>query len=148
MSQFNKQQRLAVYTGPGTSYHRGADGKAVVATGDWVLCYGEHNGWYLVEYSVSKNAYRRGFVSGRDIQGSHRVNETPLPWLEYPATVNSSVQLTDDPGMSQRSLCTLSQGTRVTVLFYDGSWAYIEVTNSPVGLVQGYVPLQTVTLVE
>ena len=148
VSQFDVNQRLAVYTGPGAQYHRGAEGRAVVATGDWVLCFGQHNGWYLVEYSVSNDAYRRGFVAGSDIRGSFRINESPLPWLEYPATLSWTVQLTDDPSISRRALCTLQEGTQVSVLFYDYLWAFIEVENSPVGLVQGYVPIQSVVLTE
>lgn len=139
-ASFSLPQNIAVYSGPGYSYLRGAKGKASVGTGDWVGCYGACDGWYLIEYQVNGSKNRRGFIAANDISGAYSLNETDLPDLSISIVLTAGISLTDDPGHSKETLSTVPSGTEVIVKHFDGNWAFVEATTSS-GLVCGYVPI-------
>lgn len=51
-----------VYSGPGETYYREADGKACVSADDWVQVFGRENGWLLIQYRVSGALLRFGYI--------------------------------------------------------------------------------------
>lgn len=54
--------KYAVYSGPGKAYRRAANGKASVSSGDWVQTFGREGDWALVQYRVSGQRLRFGYV--------------------------------------------------------------------------------------
>lgn len=140
-----RSQKLAVYTGPGTSYIRGAKGKAMVSTNDWVNCYGLCGDWYLVEYEVNDSRYRRGYINRYEINGGDRMNDTPIPDAQVPVTFDRETDLTDDPAKSGQMLVTVAAGCQGTLHFFQGDWACVSVEGS-FGRAQGYAPASALTL--
>ena len=140
-----RNQKLAVYSGPGYEYTRGAKGKAMVSTNDWVLCYGLCGDWYLVEYEVSRSRNRRGYVNRYEINGRDRMNDTPLPDAALEVTLSRKVSLTDDPQQSREALATVKADTRATLHFFDGDWACVSVKTGS-SWAQGYVPASALEL--
>lgn len=145
---FSQAQQISIYSGPGSNYLRGANGLAEAFTADWVHCYGVHNGWYLVEYSIDAQTRRRGFTPGSSIQGQYRLNENALPWAMIDVVINTAASLTDDPNFSRRELCTVRPNDHALLLFFADQLAFIEYQSPTVGLVQGYVPISAITLAD
>ena len=134
-----RNQKIAVYSGPGHEYMRAANGKAMVSTNDWVDCFGKIGDWYLIEYSVNNSRNRRGFISRYDIYSSDAMNQAVLPDANVKATVKQQkITVTDDPRKSQSALSTLKKGQEVTIHFFDGDWACVSAKNGSVR-VYGYV---------
>lgn len=134
-------QTLAVYSGPGYQYWRGASGKACVSTNGNVLAAGWENGWLLVMYETNNGSVRVGYVSGQDIKGAVPMN-TYLTFEYTTAQVVSDCQLTDDPARCYASVTSLRAGDTVTYLttyFNNSAWAYVETAVNGTS-VRGFVP--------
>lgn len=143
-SQFQKiyfapNQKLPVYSGPGTHYHRSANGKALASTNGDVYVGGWENGWLMIMYWTNDYNVRVGFT-----QSSNFKDKIDVPHLQFdyaPATIARRVALTDDPVASYQPMAMLEAGTQVTYLsefFNEQHWAYVETTVSGVQM-RGFV---------
>ena len=138
-------QRLPVYTAPGTSSYRANNGKALCNTNGAVYAMGWDSGWMLMLYEASQaNQYRVGYISRSAIKG--KLPDLPeLTWERTARTVVNAANLTDDPALTGASLCWLPAGTQVTYLttmYNDTAWDYIEtVINGQTA--RGFVPSGT-----
>lgn len=139
-------QKLAVYTGPGTEYFRAANGKAAVSTNDVVRFAGVEIGWALIEYTISKSASRIGYIDLAELRDDLVLDELLFSYEE--CTVTKRCQLTDDPDNSRTALMTLDAGATVYMLTMYSSgkrdWAYVQYYTSS-GLVRGFIPLDCVS---
>ena len=140
------REKYDVFAAPGRGSYRAANGKAVMSTNDWVQIFGEENGWVLVQYDISREQMRFGYVDAsvlpRDVEAQS------LVWYDLPEqTVRTNTYVTDDPLSSRTSICWLSAGDTVKVLSSFGSWYYIEVTNDQGQLLRGFIPQTTIDLI-
>ncbi len=134
--KFTGGKTYEVYQGPGESYGRGGNGKATVSTNDWIQVFGEENGWILIQYDISRDHMRIGWI--RESALPRNTHVSPLSFSSTTAYTLSTVALTDDPLFSQASVRTVSQGTEVEWLATMGEWAYVECRSG--SLIRGFVP--------
>lgn len=132
-------QHFAVYSGPGEWYQRGANGKAAVSTNDWVQVFGAENGYLLIQYAVSSSQMRFGYIP----QSAAPALTAALHFSYDPAVVTGTASLTDDPLVSQQSLCTLWAGEQVKWLATLGDWVYVEYESGSQA-VRGFLPAASV----
>ncbi|MBQ3157666.1 MAG: hypothetical protein IJB81_12275 [Clostridia bacterium] len=137
--QLRAGEQYDVFAAPGRDSHRAAGGRAVMSTNDWVQIFGEENGWLLVQYDISRDHMRFGYIDASALKRGDEVQT--LRWYDLPEqTVKTAVSVTDDPLVSCATLCWLSAGERVRVLSSFGDWYYIETTDDAGRLLRGFVP--------
>ena len=139
-------EKYDVYTAPGRDSHRASNGKAVMSTNDWVQIFGEEDGWLLVQYDISNDQMRFGYIDASALTRS--VDVPTLTWYDLPEqTLKANASVTDDPLASQKSLCVLEKGHTVKVLSTFDNWYYIETTNEYGQLLRGFVLQSCIDLV-
>lgn len=144
--EFEKGRQHPVYSAPGEDSYRAANGKATMSTNDWVQVFGEDQGWLLVQYDISSDQMRFGYIAADALPRDTYVRE--LYFAYTPCLITRATYLTDDPLNSAVTLCHLSAGNEVSLLATMGSWAYVE-TQMPNGAtVRGFIPNGMDTLQE
>ena len=138
-------EKYDVFSAPGRSSYRPANGKAVMSTNDWVQVFGQEDGWVLVQYDISSGQMRFGYVDASVLPRGVQV--PVLAWAEIPYEVVSDTWLTDDPLNSCKTLMTLAPGEQVTCLATMGDWLYVETTLSG-KTVRGFIPVAAAAPVE
>lgn len=141
--KFTGGQKYPVYTGPGTEYARSGNGKGLVSSNGWIEVYGQKDGWILIQYSISADHYRFGWI-----EKSALPEGTNVPELNFRAApgdqavgVERDSYLTDDPLVSRAKLCAVKAETDI---FYLGSlndeWAYVMVQTEDGRWMCGFMP--------
>ena len=139
-------EKYDVFSAPGRDSYRAANGKAVMSTNDWVQIFGEENGWLLVQYDISSDRMRFGYIDASALPKNTDVPE--LVWFTLPEqTVQYSVFVTDDPLMSATGIQQLHPGDRVKVLASFDNWYYIECTNEYGQHLRGFIPMDSINIV-
>ena len=141
---FSGGKKYEVYQGPGEEYGRAGNGKASVSTNDWIQVFGRENGWIMIQYDISSDHMRIGWIPEAALPSSAKVLD-----LQYtPVTVRTieQVNLTDDPLASQASVAVLPADSTVTWLASMGEWAYVECTGSQ--LLRGFVLQEALEFLE
>lgn len=144
LQYFAPDQRFPVYSGPGTKYHRSADGKAVVSTNGEIYVGGWQNGWLMVMYWTNNGNIRVGYVQGKNFKD--KVNAPELRFGNSPAAITRACVLTDDPVATYQTMATLRQGAQVTYLseyINEYRWAYVEAVVNGVPM-RGFVEADAV----
>ena len=113
--KFTGGQKYPVYTGPGKNYARSGNGKGLVSSNGWIEVYGQKDGWILIQYSISADHYRFGWI-----EKSALPEGTNVPELNFRAApgnqavgVERDSYLTDDPLVSCAKLCTVKAETDI-----------------------------------
>lgn len=130
--KFAGGRQYPVYTGPGEQYTRSGNGKGSVSTNDWIQVFGRLGNWIMIQYDISKDRYRIGWISASALPKGAKV-ETFDRAFEYYAledmldnTVLQACSLTDDPFNSRTSIAELPAGQVITEIVYDyEGWSYI-----------------------
>lgn len=122
-------QKLPVYSGPGAHYVRAANGKATASTNDWIQVFGIEKDYVLIQYALSSEQMRFGYIAASALPKEHSVHQLVLDYA--PAHIISECSLTDDPLKSQKAVATLSPGDQVIWLAFMGNFAYIETVSDP-----------------
>jgi hypothetical protein len=139
-------EKYDVFAAPGRSSYRAANGKAELSTNDWVQIFGEENGWLLVQYDISSDQMRFGYIAASALPRNTEVQT--LRWYDLPEqTVKTSTYVTDDPLASRDIICWLNAGDKVAVLSDFGSWYYIEATPGPGKTLRGFIPQTAIDLI-
>ena len=141
---FSGGKKYEVYQGPGEEYGRAGYGKASVSTNDWIQVFGRENGWIMIQYDISSDHMRIGWIPEAALPSSAKVLD-----LQYtPVTVRTieQVNLTDDPLASQSSVAVLQADSTVTWLASMGEWAYVECTGAR--LLRGFVLQEALEFLE
>lgn len=136
---FTANQVYPVYSAPSTKSIRGAKNRALVSTNDWIQVFGSEGDWILVQYAISGNHNRIGYIYKNALP-----KETVVPELgltDVAAIVNYDVEVTDDPLVSQTKLATVAENTKVTCLGVMGNWSYIE-SSQDGKTFRGFVPTE------
>jgi len=140
---FTGGQKYPVYSGPDAAYERAAGGKASVSTNDWIQVFGEENGYILIQYDITSDQMRFGYIDEKALPKNADI--APLSFDDDEAIVTQNTFLTDDPLKGQGYIRSLSAGQQgVTWLATMGNWVYVEVSGSGKA-VRGFVPAHTVT---
>lgn len=137
--KFSSGKKYPVYSGPGAGYLRSGDGKASVSTNDWIQVFGTENGWALIQYDISADHMRFGYIDADALPSGARVDA--LAFRPVDAYLNRRAGVTDDPLNTQEPLVTLPEGAWVTWLATMGEWAYVE--SSTGDLLRGFVPVSS-----
>lgn len=138
---FPSNRKYSVYTGPGTDYLRGAEGRAAMSTNDWVQVFGRVGDWLLVQYDISSKQMRFGYIEAAALPRGVSVPELALQ--AFPARLTEDCPVTDDP-LCGGGILGIPDSRDVTFLGWLGNdWAYIEATIGGVR-VRGFVPAERV----
>lgn len=141
--EFAKNQRFEVYSAPSEDAYRAAKGKAVVSTNGGIEVYGETQGWLMIQYEVSMDQRRIGYITADALP-----MDTPVRSLRFayqPAKLMTSAVLTDDPFWSRNELKKLSADEEVTLLAMVADWVYVEAVMPDGRAVRGFIPASAVT---
>ncbi len=133
---FTGGQKFPVYSGPGEQYVRAANGKASVSTNDWIQVFGTEKGYVLIQYALSSDRMRFGYIDQNVLPKNALVSALSLDHAA--ARITSPCAMTDDPLYSRSTVLSLQQGEEVTWLATMGGWVYIECERAAQ---RGFVPL-------
>lgn len=139
--QFTGGKKYPVYNGPGTGYGQSGSGKAHVSTNDWIQVFGEEDGWIMIQYDITRDHMRIGWIDADALPSGKTVAQ--LSFTPIPAVMNAGASLTDDPLGGQEAIGYVREGVTVQWLATMGDWAYIESTDG--SLLRGFVPLARIT---
>lgn len=118
-------QKYEVYSGPGAHYLRGGNGKAAVSTNDWIQVFGRENGYILIQYDITSDHLRFGYIPEAALPKKASVGNLNLEYAD--AVLTAPTFLTDDPLKSQTPLQFLAAGQNVKWLSTMGDWVYVEI---------------------
>lgn len=139
-------EKYDVFAAPGRSSYRAANGKAEMSTNDWVQIFGEEDGWLLVQYDISRDQMRFGYIAASALPRNTEVQQ--LRWYDLPEqTIKTNTYVTDDPLASRDIICWLDAGDKVKVLSDFGSWYYVEVTPGTGKTLRGFIPQTAIDLI-
>ncbi len=138
--KFSGGKKYAVYTGPGEKFYRAANGKAAVSTNDWIQVFGIENGWAMIQYDISSDHLRIGWIDAAALPKNASVNTLELN--DQPAVLTANTVLTDDPLKSRDGLRAMAAGRQVTWLATLGNWAYVQDDQD---WIRGFVPLNAIS---
>lgn len=130
--------KLPVYSAPDRSALRGADGKAAVELSGGVRLLMDWDGWSLVEYRISRDAHRIGWVP------TNRLGGAPVLLTDIAVTLKPDAFLTDDPISSWRHVAEADALKEVHLLAkLDAFWGYVRAEMLDGQAVWGFVPLRS-----
>lgn len=140
--EFTEGQTYAVYSAPSSKSLRGGKERAKVSTNDWIQVFGSEGDWIFVQYAISTEQYRTGYIYRNALDKDAVVPE--LQWDKQSAILNYDVDVTDDPLISQTKLASLKTNDLVTCLASMGNWTYIECTSGK-QTYRGFVPTEAIS---
>ena len=113
--RFSGGRNYPVYTGPGAQFVRSGGGKGAVSTNDWIQVFGRLGGWIMVQYDISVDRYRIGWIEASALPSGAQVEDLSDLGVGLEQTYFQDVQvpcvLTDDPFNSQTQIVQLPKGT-------------------------------------
>lgn len=139
--QFTGGKKYPVYNGPGLEYGQSGDGRTHVSTNDWIQVFGEEDGWIMIQYDITREHMRIGWINADALPANASVRT--LSFTPIPACVTAGTYATDDPLGTQESAFYLREGVSVQWLATMGDWAYVESTDG--SLMRGFVPLARIS---
>lgn len=123
---FKKNQRCNVYMGPGKSYGRAGNGKALVSTNDWIQVFAKYDGWLLIQYSINDTRYRIGWIEDDAVVSKEDIPRLPMQIYDV-GTLLTDAELTDDPLGSKTKVRSVKKGTKVDIMAQlDDAWLYVQ----------------------
>lgn len=141
--KFEGGQKFPVYSGPGETYQRLGNGKAAVSTNDWIQVFGSENGYILIQYDLSSDQMRVGWIDQSALPRGASVS--PLRFSYQDAHTAAAAVLTDDPFVSQTPVRSLKGGQAVKWLAVSGNWVYVEIADQGAPI-RGFVQRSALTL--
>lgn len=130
--KFTGGRQYPVYTGPGEQYARSGNGKGSVSTNDWIQVFGRLDNWIMIQYDISKERYRVGWIEASALPKKAKVQEFDQAFAYYALEdtldnlVLTECALTDDPFNSRMAIAELPVGQPITEIVYDyEGWSYI-----------------------
>lgn len=127
--RFTGGKKVPVYQGPGEEYGRAANGKASVSTNDWIQVFCRYNGYVMIQYDISAEQYRVGWIEESALPKGAEMEEIDLRMEREDETeLSYACALTDDPYNSQTPIAWLEAGTPVLeVIYHLYGWSYVRV---------------------
>lgn len=143
-AHFAPDQKFEVYSGPGETYLREAEGKASVSTNDWIEVFGEENGWLLVLYRVNADALRFGYIQAAQAQAG--VSVQALSWKNDAVALYGGA--TNDPIESGAGIALESGQEGMMLAMFGDDMAYVETRTADGAPVRAFVSARDVVVVE
>ncbi|MBP3655231.1 MAG: hypothetical protein J6K32_00880 [Clostridia bacterium] len=128
--KFEGGKKYDVYTGPGKEYARSGGGKGSVSTNDWIQVFGEYNGFIMIQYDISAEQYRIGWIDASAMPKGERAQPLALEAMDqtFCQDVIKACALTDDPFNSRKAMVQLEVGHELIELIHDyDGWSYVKV---------------------
>lgn len=122
--RFTGGKKYSVYSGPGDGYMRGGNGKAAVSTNDWIQVFGRENGWIMIQYDITSDHMRIGWIKEIALPKGTTVKE--LKFGSTTAYTAAQCTITDDPLFSMSTIATIPADSEVIRLATMGGWTYVE----------------------
>lgn len=139
-------EQYDVFAAPGRDSYRAANGKAVMSTNDWVQIFGEEDGWLLVQYDISRDQMRFGYIDASALPRNTEVQS--LRWYDLPLQeIKYNVSITDDPLVSGNIIHSLKMGDEVMVLSSFGNWYYIQTKDYYGNTLRGFIPKSAIDII-
>ena len=142
---------LKVFSGPGTSYYRGANRRASASANGDIWVAGWDGQWLLIQYETNDGATRVGYVKREYVDNAYQLGAPKLSFDARTVTLLAPCEMTDDPKTSRNIIYTVPAGRKVTYLGSyacgDRQWAYIE-ARVDMQLARGFVPAEMVRLAQ
>lgn len=130
-------ETLPVYTMRSEKAVRAANGKAKVALSDGAKLLMTWDDWALVEYRVSDEKNRIGWVN-QNVNAS-----APVMLTDVAVQLQPEAFLTDDPAKSREAIATAGELQDVHLLAeYGGLWGYVSASTLDGQPIGGFVPLR------
>lgn len=126
--KFTSNKKYAVYSGPGENYFRGGNGKAAVSTNDWIQVFGRENGWIMIQYDITSDHMRIGWIQESALPKN--ANVSTVQFSQAKVRTKVSCNMTDDPLFSAAAIAAIPANTEVTRLATMGAWTYVEWTDA------------------
>jgi len=147
---FPKGKTYDVYQGPGEAYGRSGGGKGKVSTNGDIHVFGTWKDYLLIEYDISKNKHRIGWIALDQLSSYQAGDYEELQfakdgWEYICGVLTQDVKLTDDPFFSQNAVAKLEKGTSVHVLAKMDQYLLIEGFEGR-KLMMGFAPVANVDL--
>lgn len=126
-----------VYSGPGETYYRANEGKAMYGSGA-VRYYGSlGDGWMLIGYSLNGQGYRLGYIKASFEEMNTKGEDRVLTLVSAGAMAVAASDFYENPGVSEHislPLCQLKEGAAVKLLGqFSADWTYIQIDSSYLG---------------
>lgn len=141
--KFTSNKKYAVYSGPGENYFRGGNGKAAVSTNDWIQVFGRENGWIMLQYDITSDHMRIGWIQESALPKNANVSD--MQFSQAQVWTKASSNLTDDPLFSAAAISTIPANTEVTRLATMGTWTYVEWNAANAQPMRGFVQSANLT---
>ncbi len=142
--KFTGGQKFPVYTGPGEGYARSGNGKGQVSTNDWIEVYGQKDGYILIQYGISSEKNRIGWIEKSALPKDADVPQIAFDGWGERCVLSDSADVTDDPFVSETALATLKPGDSFDLLLaVSGDWCYIEFEKNGKRMC-GFLPLEAI----
>ena len=122
--KFTGGKKYDVYSGPGEDYLRGGNGKAAVSTNDWIQVFGRENGWIMIQYDITSDHMRIGWIREDALPKDTSVSD--LRFENQIAHTAVQCTMTDDPLFSMTAVASIPADAEVKRLAVMGSWTYAE----------------------
>jgi len=140
--KFSSNKKYAVYSGPGENYLRGGNGKASVSTNDWIQVFGKENGWIMIQYDITSDHMRIGWI--REDALPKKTSVSDLSFGNHKARTAVQCTITDDPLFSMTAIANISADAEVRWLATMGSWTYVEY-NTGTQSIRGFIRSDNLT---
>ena len=141
--KFTSNKKYAVYSGPGENYFRSGNGKAAVSTNDWIQVFGRENGWIMLQYDITSDHMRIGWIQESALPKNANVSDVQFSQAKVWTKVSSN--LTDDPLFSAAAISAIPANTEVTRLATMGTWTYVEWNAANAQPMRGFVQSANLT---
>ena len=126
--KFSGGKKYPVFSGPGEHYLRSGNGKATVSTNDWIQVFGKENGWIMIQYDITSDHMRIGWIKETALPKKANVKNADFS----PTVMHTAKQcsMTDDPLFSMNEVLVVPANSEVICLAAMGSWVYVEWSGS------------------
>lgn len=132
-------QTIPVYSGPGESFLRGANGKAAVSTNEPLTVYAVAHDWVLISYTVSSGE-RFGYIPRVYLPADMVIDHNLYQGTMSVGLTTHEVAVLDNLSEADKPLGTFSYQTPLEVWATLGDWLYVIGTTTLGDSCCGFIP--------
>lgn len=133
-------QMIPVYSGPGQTYLRSANGNAAVSTNEPLTVYAVEHDWVLISYSIASGErfgyIPRGYIPA-DVSTNHELN---MGTMSVGLTTRE-VAVLDNLSNPDAPLCVLPYQTPLEIYATMGEWLYVGSFFESGSPCRGFIPI-------
>ena len=114
-----------------------------MSTNDWIQVFGRENGWIMLQYDITSDHMRIGWIQESALPKNANVSDVQFSQAKVWTKVSSN--LTDDPLFSAAAISAIPANTEVTRLATMGTWTYVEWNAANAQPMRGFVQSANLT---